>query len=240
MIFSLLNKFNKKPNPKDNQSMKHIVLGTELNAPLKECEEKILFGCGCFWGAEKGFWKLPGVITTAVGYSGGETKNPTYNQVCSGRTGHTEVVMVTWDKSLIDLSDLLKMFWECHDPTQGNRQGNDRGTQYRSAVFTYNQNHLEIVLASKNYYQELLHEAGYKEITTEIKNNQEFHIAEEYHQQYLARPSSRPYCSAMPTRIKLGNFPGSRYLLKETVWDNFDWGISHCVLRSDNEPLRNS
>ena len=239
MIFSLINKFKKKPNTKKQESMNHIVLGTKLNAPLKEGEEMILFGCGCFWGAEKGFWKLPGVVTTAVGYAGGDLEEPTYNQVCSGRTGHTEVVMVTWNKKLIDLSDLLKMFWECHDPTQGNRQGNDRGTQYRSAIFTYNQKQLEMALASKDCYQKLLKNAGYKEITTEIKTIQKFYIAEEYHQQYLARPSSRPYCSAMPTKIELGEFSGSNYILKESIWDNFDWGITHCVLRSDNEPLRN-
>ena len=114
---------------------RHVVLGTALNAPLMEDQEEVMFGCGCFWGAEKGFWRLPGVVSTAVGYAGGQVENPSYEQVCSGRTGHSEVVRVVWSTTAIDFSDLLKLFWECHDPTQGDRQGNDRGDQYRSAIY---------------------------------------------------------------------------------------------------------
>ena len=114
----------------------HAVLGTPLRAPLMSDQEEALFACGCFWGAEKGFWKLPGVVTTAVGYAGGHATNPSYRDVCSGGTGHTEVVRVVWSAPAVDFSDLLKLFWECHDPTQGNRQGNDTGSQYRSAIYT--------------------------------------------------------------------------------------------------------
>ena len=125
---------------KSDKYFKHRILRTNIFKEPEPGEDTILFGCGCFWGAEKCFWKLPGVITTSVGYSGGETINPTYNEVCSGYTGHAEVVKVVWDKKVIDISDLLKMFWECHDPTQRNRQGNDCGTQYRSAIYFNNIN----------------------------------------------------------------------------------------------------
>ena len=124
----------------------HAVLGTPLKAPLMADQEEAIFACGCFWGAEKGFWRLPGVVSTAVGYAGGQTEQPTYNQVCSGRTGHTEVVRVVWSRPALDFSDLLKLFWECHDPTQGNRQGNDTGSQYRSAIYTFNPEHLQLCL----------------------------------------------------------------------------------------------
>ena len=237
MFNNWLNSNKSKKDTKIEGNLSHFILGTEINkSPMKE-EGEIFFGCGCFWGAEKGFWKLPGIITTAVGYSGGEKINPTYNQVCSGRTGHTEVVRVIWQKSIIDLSDLLKMFWECHNPTQGNRQGNDRGSQYRSAIYTTNQNDIELAIASSQSYQNSLNEKGLGLITTEIKNNQVFYFAEDYHQQYLAKPSCRPYCSAMPTQVELKDFIGSNYKLDKKVWDNFDWGISHCVLRSNNEPI---
>ena len=113
----------------------HVVLGTPIDAAVKVGQAEAVFGCGCFWGAEKGFWRLPGVVTTAVGYAGGSIQQPSYDQVCSGSTGHSEVVRVVWDTALIDFSDLLKLFWECHDPTQGNRQGNDRGSQYRSVIY---------------------------------------------------------------------------------------------------------
>ncbi len=217
--------------------MQHVVLGSLLGAPLEDTHEEILFACGCFWGAEKGFWKLPGVVTTAVGYAGGTTDSPSYQEVCSGRTGHTEVVRVVWDISIIDLSDLLKMFWECHDPTQGNRQGNDRGSQYRSAIYTTTSQQLSQAQASRDSYQESLRNNGFSSITTEIKTNQHFYYAEEYHQQYLARPGSRPYCSAMPTQVQLNEFPGSNYKLSQEVWSNFDWKIKHCVLRSNNNPI---
>ena len=215
----------------------HRILNTYINEEPKSQEDEIFFGCGCFWGAEKCFWKLPGVVTTSVGYAGGEKINPTYYEVCSGLTGHSEVVRVIWDKRKIDISDLLKMFWECHNPTQGNRQGNDRGSQYRSAIYTYNQNDMELAIASSQSYQISLKEKGLGLITTEIKNKQKFFYAEDYHQQYLAKPSSRPYCSAMPTQVELKDFPGSNYKLGKKVWNNFNWEISHCVLRSDNEPI---
>ena len=222
-------------NPRD---LKHALLGTNLNSPPDTNEEAILFACGCFWGAEKGFWKLPGVVTTSVGFAGGQINNPTYNQVCSGTTGHTEVVRVVWNKSIIDQSDLLKMFWECHDPTQGNRQGNDIGTQYRSAIYTFNKRQKDLAIASRDCYQKKLTSKGYGSITTEIKSDQIFYFAEDYHQQYLAKPGSRPYCSAMPTNTTLESFPGSNFKLNKEIWSNFDWETKHCVLRSNNNPIK--
>ena len=150
---------------------------------------------------------------------------------------HTEIVKVVWNQETIDLSDLLKLFWESHDPTQGNRQGNDHGSQYRSAIYSSNDEQLKLALASRDFYQEALRKKGYRNITTEIKPYQTFYYAEDYHQQYLAKPGSRPYCSAMPTGIILENFPGSNYKLKEEVWSHFDWSINHCVLRSNNLPI---
>ena len=218
-------------------TMHHAVLGTSLDKPLTNDQDEILFACGCFWGAEKGFWKLPGVETTAVGYAGGKIKDPTYNQVCSGNTGHTEVVRVVWNKQIVDLSDLLKLFWECHNPTQGNRQGNDRGNQYRSAIYTNTPNQNSLALESLNSYQNDLSKKGFGTITTEIRSNQIFYFAESYHQQYLAKPNSRPYCSAMPTQVPLGNFKGANFKLDKDVWSNYNWEISHCVLRSNNNPI---
>ena len=220
------------------KNMRHVVLETSLDEPISSDQDEILFACGCFWGAEKGFWKLPGVISTAVGYAGGTAKDPTYNQVCEGNTGHTEVVRVVWKKSNIDLSDLLKMFWECHDPTQGNRQGNDVGSQYRSAIYTTSTEQNALVLASLESYQKELNKKGYGTITTEIKSNQTFYFAESYHQQYLAKPGSRPYCSAMPTNVSLEEFKGSNYKLNKNIWSNFNWEVNHCVLRSDNYPIK--
>lgn len=217
---------------------RHVVLGTPLHAPLMDDQEEILFGCGCFWGAEKGFWRLPGVVSTAVGYAGGQTAAPSYEQVCSGRTGHTEVVRVVWSTPATDVSDLLKLFWECHDPTQGDRQGNDRGSQYRSAIYTTTPRQMELALASRESYQHALTEAGRDTITTEISADQTFHFAESYHQQYLARPGSRPYCSAMPSGLRLGTFEGAQYRLPDQVWSHHDWSISHCVLRGDNAPIQ--
>ena len=220
-----------------NAGDRHVVLGSALRAPLMEDQEEIIFGCGCFWGAEKGFWRLPGVISTSVGYAGGETDHPSYDQVCSGRTGHTEVVRVVWSTPALDVSDLLKLFWECHDPTQGDRQGNDRGSQYRSAIYTTTARQMQMAEASRAWYQNALSAAGHGEITTEIAADRAYYFAESYHQQYLARPGSRPYCSAMPTGIRLGNFDGADYRLPEKVWSHYDWSISHCVLRGDNSPI---
>ena len=175
------------------------------------------------------------MVTTAVGYAGGQTEQPSYNQVCSGRAGHTEVVRVVWSRPALDFSDLLKLFWECHDPTQGNRQGNDTGSQYRSAIYTCNPENLQLALASKDAYQAALSAKGYGSITTEILADQPFYFAEDYHQQYLAKPGSR-HCSAMPTQTLLGDFEGANYKLPKQVWTKYDWSISHCVLRSDNAP----
>ena len=222
----------------DDSTSRHVVLGTPLKAPLMEDQEEIVFGCGCFWGAEKGFWRLPGVVSTAVGYAGGQTPAPSYEQVCSGRTGHTEVVRVVYSTPAIDVSDLLKLFWECHDPTQGDRQGNDQGSQYRSAIYTSTPRQMALALASRDWYQQALTQAERDSITTEIAADRSFHFAEAYHQQYLARPGSRPYCSAMPTRISLGDFEGADYRLPSEVWSHYDWSISHCVLRGDNAPIQ--
>ena len=155
--------------------------------------EIIILGMGCFWGAEKIFWQLDGVYHTSVGYAGGYTKNPTYDEVCSGLTGHTEVVRVVYDPKKLDLKTILIEFWEGHDPTQGMRQGNDIGTQYRSAIFVNNSKNLNDVNTSKTEFQSLLHSAGFNKITTEIKNNVDFYFAEAYHQQYLYK-NPNGYC----------------------------------------------
>jgi len=216
----------------------HAVLGTPIAAPPQAHQGEALFGCGCFWGAEKGFWRLPGVITTAVGYAGGGSPSPTYQQVCSGSTGHAEVVRVVWDQQQIDFSDLLKLFWECHDPTQGDRQGNDRGSQYRSCIYVDDPALLQLAMASRDQYQRQLSAAGFDAITTEIRAQVPFFAAEEYHQQYLAKPGSRPYCSAQPSGVLLEPFEGSAFRLDPRVWQAYDWSISHCVLRGDNAPIR--
>ncbi|MFM7549505.1 MAG: peptide-methionine (S)-S-oxide reductase MsrA [Cyanobacteriota bacterium] len=225
-------------SPQPHLQQPHGVLGTPIDAPLADGQAQALFGCGCFWGAEKGFWRLPGVVTTAVGYAGGHGQHPRYEQVCSGRTGHCEVVRVVWDPALISFADLLKLFWECHDPTQGDRQGNDRGSQYRSAIYV---NEAELLLqaeASRVSYQERLKTAGFGSITTEIRSDVSFYPAEPYHQQYLARPGSRPYCSAQPTRVPFEGYPGAAFLLDPRVWQFYDWSLSHCVLRGENAPIR--
>ena len=221
----------------DNNSF-HRILKTDITKEPNSQEDEIIFGCGCFWGAEKCFWKLPGVVTTSVGYAGGDKRSPTYYEVCSGLTGHSEVVRVIWDKSKIDISDLLKMFWECHDPTQKNRQGNDIGTQYRSAIYYKNENNKKIILASKEQYQKELNQKNLGLIQTEIKMIDTYFYAEDYHQQYLAMEGSRQYCSATPTKVKLGDFTGSNYKLQEVIWENFNWEVNKCVLRSDNNPIK--
>ena len=237
IIDKLYSNINSK---KINKKVLHTILKNDLSLELKDNEQEILFGCGCFWGAEKGFWRLPGIITTAVGYAGGDKDSPSYREVCHGYTGHTEVVRVVWNNNEIDQSDLLKLFWECHDPTQGNRQGNDCGSQYRSAIYTTNEHQLIQAIESKKSYQEELKKNGFGEITTEIKNNVKFYFAEEYHQQYLAKPGSRPYCSAMPTKVEFKNFKGSNFKLNEKVWSNYNWDISHCILRGENTPIQSN
>ena len=224
----------------NNENSVHRILKTNIKIDPNSNEDEIIFGCGCFWGAEKCFWKLPGVITTSVGYAGGDKTNPTYYEVCSGLTGHSEVVRIIWNKNEIDISDLLKMFWECHDPTQKNRQGNDIGTQYRSAIYYKNDTNKKIIFASKEEYQKELNKKNLGLIETEIKMIDTYFYAEKYHQQYLASPGSRQYCSASPTKVKLGNFTGSNYKLKDHIWESFDWQVDKCVLRSDNKPIKNN
>ena len=223
---------------KQKKKVLHTILKNDLTAKLKDNEQEILFGCGCFWGAEKGFWRLPGIISTAVGYAGGDKEEPNYREVCTGLTGHTEVVRVVWNNDEIDQSDLLKLFWECHDPTQGNRQGNDMGSQYRSAIYTTNKNQLAKATESKKSYQKELLKKGFGEITTEIANDIKFYFAEEYHQQYLAKPGSRPYCSAMPTKVEFKDFNGSNFKLNKKIWAYYNWDISHCILRGENTPIK--
>lgn len=179
---------------------KHMVLGHTLKPPFPVGLETAMFGLGCFWGAERLFWKLPGVYTTAVGYAGGQTKNPTYEEVCSGKTGHTEVVWVVFDPKLISYADLLRTFWEGHDPTQGMRQGNDVGTQYRSAIYTYSDDQRRMAEMSKADYEAALKAKGLKAITTEIADAPPFYYAEPYHQQYLAK-NPGGYCGLGGTGV---------------------------------------
>jgi peptide-methionine (S)-S-oxide reductase len=178
----------------------HWVNGAPLKPPFPAGIETAVFGLGCFWGAERVFWQTPGVYTTAVGYAGGITPNPTYEEVCSGRTGHTEAVLVAFDPKRVSYEDLLKVFWESHDPTQGMRQGNDVGTQYRSAIYATSEAQLRAAEASRDQFQRALAKAGYGAITTEIKPSQEFYYAEDYHQQYLAK-NPGGYCGLGGTGV---------------------------------------
>ena len=238
-MFGFLKKImtNKKSVSEDETTSLHRVLNTDIKEEPNSEEDEIIFGCGCFWGAEKCFWKLPGVITTSVGYAGGEKNKPNYYEVCSGITGHAEVVKVIWNVNEIDISDLLKMFWECHNPTQKNRQGNDIGTQYRSTIYYKNDSNRDKILSSKKAYQQELYKNNLGLIETEIKKIDTYYYAEEYHQQYLAVEGSRQYCSASPTKVKLGNFNNCDYKLPKKIWDNFNWDIEKCVLRSNNKPI---
>ena len=165
----------------------HYVNGNPLEPPFPDGVETAVFGMGCFWGAEKGFWETAGVYSTAAGYAGGFTPNPTYEEVCSARTGHAEVVLVAYDPSQVSYEDLLRIFWEQHDPTQGMRQGNDRGTQYRSTIYTTSDRQLDAAKRSRDHFQERLTSAGMGTITTEIEPLDHFYYAEDYHQQYLAK-----------------------------------------------------
>ena len=179
----------------------HYVNGRPLTGPFPENMLQAMFGLGCFWGVEKLFWEQPGVYTTAVGYSGGYTVNPTYQEVCSGRTGHNEVVLVVFDPSVISYTQLLTVFWEGHDPTQGMRQGNDVGTQYRSGIYTYGDAQQRAAEASRDDYRKALSAAGYGDIGTEILPAPEFYYAEDYHQQYLAKNPSG-YCGHGGTGVR--------------------------------------
>ena len=178
---------------------KHFVLGTPLRPPFPGMETAV-FGMGCFWGAEKKFWEAPGVYTTAVGYAGGSTPNPTYEEVCSGQTGHTEAVLVAFDPSQTSFEAMLAIFWENHDPTQGMRQGNDVGTQYRSGIYTNSEAQALAAEASRDRFQAALNRAGYGQITTEIDELGDYYYAEDYHQQYLAK-NPNGYCGLGGTGV---------------------------------------
>ena len=180
----------------------HFVKGTPLKAPFPEGLEQAIFGMGCFWGVERRFWELEGVYTTAVGYSGGYTKNPTYREVCTGMTGHNEVVLVVYDPAKLTYENLLTTFWEDHDPTQGMQQGNDVGTQYRSGIYFLNNSEEEVILQTKSQYQSQLDSSGLGKITTEVISAGPFYYAEHYHQQYLAK-NPDGYCALAGTGVKI-------------------------------------
>ncbi|GCE60480.1 peptide-methionine (S)-S-oxide reductase MsrA [Microcystis aeruginosa] len=179
----------------------HYVNGHPLQPPFPGGMESAMFGLGCFWGAERKFWQLEGVYSTAVGYAAGITPNPTYQEVCTGMTGHNEVVLVVYDPSVISYEQLLKVFWESHNPTQGMRQGNDTGTQYRSGIYTYSPLQKQLAEKSRSIYQEALNKAGHGQITTEIIDAPEFYYAEVYHQQYLAK-NPGGYCGLGGTKVE--------------------------------------
>jgi peptide-methionine (S)-S-oxide reductase len=179
---------------------RHAVNGTPLDGPFPDGTRFALFGLGCFWGAERKFWRVPGVISTAVGYAAGYTPNPTYREVCTGRTGHNEVVRVAYDPTKVSYDELLRVFWESHDPTQGMRQGNDVGTQYRSGIYVYDAEQRRAAEASRDAYQRSLSAAGYGAITTEILDAPPFYFAEEYHQQYLHK-NPDGYCGLGGTGV---------------------------------------
>jgi peptide-methionine (S)-S-oxide reductase len=209
MIFGLFDKKSAMPSAQDalpgrSQSMpvpaKHYVNGHPIKAPFPAGMELAMFGLGCFWGAERKFWQQAGVYSTAVGYAAGLTPNPSYQEVCSGKTGHNEVVLVAYDPTLVSYGDLLKLFWESHNPTQGMQQGNDKGTQYRSGVYTYNDAQKSLAEAAKAKYEAALADAGYNPITTEVIDAPEFYYAEEYHQQYLAK-NPNGYCGLGGTNV---------------------------------------
>lgn len=225
----------------------HFVLKTPIKAPFPDNIETCVFGNGCFWGSEKGFWRLPGVYSTAVGYAGGITRNPTYKQVCSGRTGHNEVVLVAYDPAKISFTDLLRWFWESHDPTQGMGQGNDRGTQYRSGIYCSNDEQVKLAKASKDAYEKALQSAGRgmsDTITTEIVlgDSKNFFYAEDYHQQYLAKPGARPYCSAQPQVVSCppssewSGVEGGSEKLPEAFWKQYA-PSPHCVIKSPDAKI---
>jgi peptide-methionine (S)-S-oxide reductase len=179
---------------------RHYVSGNPLSPPFPDGMEQAVFAMGCFWGAERKFWEAPGVFTTAVGYAGGFTPNPSYDEVCSARTGHTEAVLVVFDPSVTSYDELLRIFWESHDPTQGMRQGNDVGTQYRSAIYWFGDSQRDAAKRSVDMYQERLSAAGYGEITTEVTEAGDFFYAEDYHQQYLAK-NPAGYCGIGGTGV---------------------------------------
>jgi peptide-methionine (S)-S-oxide reductase len=178
----------------------HYLHGRSMVGPFPENMQQVVFGLGCFWGAERKFWNIEGVYTTAVGYSAGHTMNPTYQEVCTGMTGHNEVVLVVYDPAVVSLESLLKVFWESHDPTQGMRQGNDRGTQYRSGIYYFDEIQRDQAQSSLQEYQEKLSASGYNNVTTEVVAAAEFYYAEEYHQQYLGK-NPAGYCGLSGTGV---------------------------------------
>jgi peptide-methionine (S)-S-oxide reductase len=178
----------------------HYLHGRSMVGPFPENMQQVVFGLGCFWGAERKFWNIEGVYTTAVGYSAGHTMNPTYQEVCTGMTGHNEVVLVVYDPAVVSLESLLKVFWESHDPTQGMRQGNDRGTQYRSGIYYSNEIQRDQVLSSLQDYQDKLSSGGFNNITTEVVAAKDFYYAEDYHQQYLEK-NPAGYCGLSGTGV---------------------------------------
>lgn len=232
----------------------HYVLKNAMEGPYPPSYKKIVLANGCFWGSEKGIWRLPpagGIISTAVGYSAGFTPNPTYEEVCSGRTGHTEAVQVVYDPAKISLVDILRWFWQAHDPTQLNRQGNDAGTQYRSGAYWFDDEQRALVEASKAAYEAAMQAKGFGAIATQLADarsfdGEPFYFAEDYHQQYLAKPGARPYCSAQPREVELPPFeswapPGllekHAPKLPEAFWKEHA-PTPHCVIRSPNEPIK--
>jgi peptide-methionine (S)-S-oxide reductase len=235
---------------------KHFVLGTPMKGPWPEGFQTLVFANGCFWGSEKGIWRLPGggIHSTAVGYCGGYTPNPTYKEACSGQSGHTEGCQVVFDPAKISVVDILRWFWEAHDPTQGMGQGNDRGTQYRSALYYSDDDQKRLIEASSAAYEAALKAAGKgrgDRITTEIKAAADcpgpecFYYGEDYHQQYLAKPGARPYCSAQPMEVSLPPFEQwapedlkEKYepKLPEEFWKKHG-PTPHCVVRAANEPI---
>lgn len=243
---------SKKPAAGAPEAGQHYVLRNPLRGPWPENMKVVVFANGCFWGSEKGAWRLPfGIYSTAVGYAAGSAKNPTYQQVCSGRTGHTEAVQVIFDPEKIGLVDILRWFWQSHDPTQGMGQGNDRGTQYRSGLYHFDDEQRQLMESSKVAYEAALKKAGKGRgaITTEIKAGADFetlfYYAEENHQQYLAKPGARPYCSAQPQGVDLPAFedwaPETLRMhtpkLPEAFWKKH--GPSpHCVVRAPDEPIK--
>ncbi|MDD9874714.1 MAG: peptide-methionine (S)-S-oxide reductase MsrA [Gammaproteobacteria bacterium] len=203
MLFSRLSPVTEAPPGRDTEmpvTNRHFVNGNPLRGPFPGGLTRAAFALGCFWGAERIYWQLPGVFTTAVGYTGGQTPNVTYAEVCTGATGHAEAVLVVYDPAQIDYRELLRVFWESHDPTQGMRQGNDHGTQYRSAIHAYNDEQLTLAEQSKVAYQDSLRQAGYGAVTTEILPAPPFYYAEDAHQQYLAK-NPGGYCGLGGTGV---------------------------------------
>uniref|UniRef100_A0A7S2E3N7 peptide-methionine (S)-S-oxide reductase n=1 Tax=Helicotheca tamesis TaxID=374047 RepID=A0A7S2E3N7_9STRA len=239
-------------------SAKHYVLGNPMEGPWPSHLKTFIIANGCFWGSEKGVWRLPGngIYSTAVGYAGGFTPNPTYEEACSGKTGHTEAVQVVYDPEKISLVDILRWFWESHDPTSGMGQGNDSGTQYRSGLYYFDDEQRQLCESSKAIYEKELQAKGRGRgpaITTEIvaasdfekEGGKVFYYAEDYHQQYLAKPGARPYCSAQPQQVSLPSFEKwaptglkEKYepKLPEAFWEEYG-PTPHCVIRSPNEPI---